>query len=305
MNNYKNKGLREYLLSIPPEKIKLENEKAIKETDRQHKQFINYLNKGKCYMCKHSLNSFKENEPCLHWLLLPDGIKKRKLLDFLNSGIGIYRVQTYLRWLSNSELFMGKINDLKEDKPDNVFLLETIRYRNLEWTLQIGKTDLEGHSGKNFGSSPHYHIQILKNDKIFMKFNDFHIGLSDDDLFWIACKDEASDLVFKNTSFTASLSAIFDFCDKGFAKNIDDSLSVVPDESQSVINRQTLIKSSPDNPISMDLIIKASKESEKTKEPIGRILSRYQECKDMKFTTVLEPSDNIPELKKRKQRKSK
>jgi len=304
MNKYNTKKIHDFILGIPQDIIQKNNELQILESKKQHDQFTNYFKKHNCYLCKHSLNSYNENVPCLHWLLLPDNMKKRNLLNFLNSGIDFFSVQTYLKWIANTEFFMRNINDLKEKAPNNVFLLETIKYKNIEWTLSIGKTDLEGHQNSEYGKSPHYHIQILKNNKSIIKFNDCHIPLSDDDLFTIACMQEASDITLNKTPFTDSITDIKAMCDQGYSNDMDAILRTVDDKTEAIINRQTLIEASPNNPISGELIYEAIQENKKTKEPIGRILTRKLQSNNVKIATTLSPSENIPELKKRTQRKN-
>lgn len=301
MNPYRSKYLRGLLKSIPKSKIDYENKKQEEEAKEIYKKFITNFNRGKCYFCCHSLNSFVKNDPCFHWLLLPDGIVKKDLINYLSSGISFYRLESYLRWVANVDFFIGNINDLEQDKPNNDFIIETIKYKNIEWTLHIGLTDLEGHERSAIANKPHYHIQILKNDKSYVKFNDVHIPLSDHDLFTFECSKQAGDIFKISHAYGEGISLLEEAARDGWLDKFDEISKNIDDPSKATIHRSTMISTLPGKKISSDLLADAIEESQKTKEPIGRILSRLDS--ELQIETILEPSENIPEMKKRSQRK--
>lgn len=61
---------------------------------------------------------------------------------------------------------MTNINDLSEETSDSSFLETTIKYKNIEWSFSIGKTDKEGHQTAKIGDKPHYHLQMKVDNQI-------------------------------------------------------------------------------------------------------------------------------------------
>lgn len=59
----------------------------------------------------------------------------------------------------------------------------TIKYKNIEWTLTYGQSDLDGHKDSQNANFPHFHLQMLVDELPFIRFNDFHIPFSKEDLF--------------------------------------------------------------------------------------------------------------------------
>jgi hypothetical protein len=53
------------------------NSRALKHAENEAKAFSADFSAGKCHVCGEALSSFNKNEPCLHWLLKPEGFEKR------------------------------------------------------------------------------------------------------------------------------------------------------------------------------------------------------------------------------------
>lgn len=174
--------IRSFLESISPERVDEFNKKNLIKEAIEHAEFLSAFRKGCCYICGMKLSYFNESEKCLHWFLLPEGIKKKHFMGYLSEKIGFFQLDIYLRWVANTDERIKNINDLKNEKQDGKLVETTIRYNNLEWSFNYGKTDLEGHKGSRNGNFPHFHLQILQDDSPFIRFNDCHIPFSEIDL---------------------------------------------------------------------------------------------------------------------------
>ena len=244
------------------------------------------------------MDDFIVSKPCFHWFTYPKGIKKKYFKNYLKNPIGFFRIDSYFRWLANTEKPLGNINDLKEETSNSSFLETTYKYKNIEWAFSIGKTDIEGHQNSNFGDKPHYHIQMKVDNRIFLKFNDYHIPFTDEDLFTIELFEQAGDRVIKTNSYGHGMSSLED---EGNLEIFDDEMTITDDFDNATINRQTMIQAPEGETISGELIQKALEESRRTKKPIGKIMQRLM--KDSKITTVLSPGDGVPKMSKRNGKK--
>lgn len=157
------------------------NEAEVRRANAQHQEFQDRFRTGKCYLCVQSLDTFEVERPCIHWLLKPVGFKKWNF-KAITEKYGFLQIEAFLRWVASEEAFARNINDLREESSGKV-IEQTIRYNRFEWSFSCAESDYSGH-GRKFGESqkPHYHFQMRENGKVFIKFNDFHILFSEDDL---------------------------------------------------------------------------------------------------------------------------
>lgn len=298
MNPYKDKNLKKFLNSIPQEEIDKQTQLQDEENKRVYKEFIENLNIGKCFICNEQMNSFVENKPCFHWFTNPKGIKKKFFEPYLKNPIGFFKLDSYFRWLANSENFITNINDLKDETSSTSFLETTYKYKNIEWAFSIGYTDKEGHPNAQVGAEPHYHIQMKVDNFVFLKFNDFHIPFSDEDLFNLELFEQAGDIVKWEHSHGVGIGILED--EK--ALEIIDNISTIAENVENAIfNRQTFVEAPEGQTISGELIQQAINESKQTKQPIGKILQRL--LTDAKITTIITPSDVVPNMTKRSGKK--
>ncbi len=244
------------------------------------------------------MDTIDESRPCFHWFTYPKRIKKKYFKNYLKSPLSYFRLECYFRWLANTETPIGQINDLKDETSKTSFLESTIKYKNIEWAFSIGHTDKEGHAGSKAGEVPHYHLQMKVDGRVFLKFNDYHIQFPDEDLFTLEMMDQAGDLLQLGHSFGEGIGIIEN---EENLQLIDDAMTIAEDETTAPFNRQTLIEAPEGQTISGELIQKATEESKKTKEPIGKILQRY--LKDAKVTTIIGPGDGVPKMTKRSRKK--
>lgn len=298
MNPYKNKDLKKFIEAIPQDEIDRQTRLQDEENKRVYKEFIDGLNKGDCFLCGEKMNSFDISKPCFHWLTYPNGIKKKYFEKYLSNPIGFFRLDSYFRWLANTEKPIGNINDLKDETSKTSYLETTYKYKNIEWAFSVGYTDKEGHENSNIGENPHYHIQMKVDDRVFLKFNDFHIPFSDEDMFTIEMFEQAGDKVKWGHSFGHGIGILED---EENLEIIDDALTVTDDYENAPFNRQTLIQAPEGQTISDEIIQQAIEESKRTKKPIGKILQRL--LSDANITSIISPGDGVPKMTKRSGKK--
>lgn len=298
MNPYSKIDFKKKLESISPEVIKRQNLIQQQETDKIYKKFIRALKKGKCFLCYMKMDKFDISKPCLHWFTYPKGIKKKHFENYLNSPLSFFRLDSYFRWLANTEVPIGNINDMKQDTSETSFLETTIKYKNIEWAFSIGHTDKEGHQTSRIANKPHYHIQMKVNDMIFLKFNDYHIEFTDDDLFMLEAQKQ--DVLTFQQSYGTGMSIIED---EETLKFIDEYTTVPENENSAPFRRQTLIMAQPGKTIPGELIKKAIEESERTKIPVGKIMRKYLDSEGASINTVISPSENVTDMAKRSGKK--
>jgi hypothetical protein len=182
-DDIKQRGLAyaERLAGLSPEEQARENELARKQGNKEHKAFQEKFQAGQCWVCGDSLSAFVPDKPCPHWLLKPEGFGKEHF-EPITKKFGLVKLEHYLRWVANEEAFAKNINDLSDEGTGKLVEL-TIKYKNLRWSFSCGATDLTGHDGGGEHSKrPHWHFQMYVDDKPFIRYNDFHVALSEQDI---------------------------------------------------------------------------------------------------------------------------
>src|ERR1017187_5621749 len=172
MNPYRNKDLRKFIESIPKGEIERQNHLQDERNKHVHNEFITALKTNKCFLCGKQMDTFDELKPCFHWFTYPTGIRKKHFEKYLDKPLCFFQLESYFRWLANTENPIGNINDLKDETSKTSYLEITIKYKNIEWAFSIGHTDKEGHTNSQVGYIPHYHLQMKVDNRIFLKFND-------------------------------------------------------------------------------------------------------------------------------------
>lgn len=148
------------------------------QNEQDFQSLCDGLNKGICYLCGKALDDC--SEPCFHWLLNPK-IKKKELRKLFEKPISIIKLYTYLTWVANSDTPLININDITADTLPNKMFEATIKYKDFEWSFSLGKTD---YNAEHYGKS-HYHLQAKKNSFVYIKYNDFHIECTPEDMLMI------------------------------------------------------------------------------------------------------------------------
>ena len=95
---------------------------------RVYKEFTDGLKIGKCFLCGGQMNSFEEGRPCFHWFTYPTGIRKKLFENYLKNPIGFFQLDSYFRWLANTEKPIANINDLKDETSSTSYLETCLLY---------------------------------------------------------------------------------------------------------------------------------------------------------------------------------
>ena len=293
MNKYNQLDLNKILDNIPREFIEKQNQLIEEENDRVFNDFIQNLEVGKCFMCKEKMNSFIPDKPCFHWFAYPNGIKKKNFESYLSNPIGFFKLDCYFRWLANTDRFFCNINDFKNETSLTSQIETTYKYQNIEWAISIGNTDLEGHENASIGKYPHFHIQMKVDDRIFLRFNDFHIPLSDSDLLEFELRNQLSDRYDTDYSYGIGMGFLED---PNNLEAVYESQYIDFEKEDGVIRLRTLIKAPEGEFLSGDKILEAYEISKKTNEPVGKILKRLLPEAD--FLTVMSPNNGIEKIKR-------
>lgn len=289
--------IRNYLKSLPASFINDSNEKQILESKKEYKEFLRAFEKGCCYICGMKLSYFNESEKCLHWFLLPDGIRKKHFKEYLKEPIGFFQLDSYLRWVANLDGGFKNINDLSNDNPDGKIEETTIRYNDIEWSLNYGKNDLSGHIGSQNSDFPHFHLQIIKAGKPFIRFNDCHIPFSDFDQFMIeAIKNE--DLIEHHRLFGDGISVLED---EDKLKIINDEMVPCDSDESATFHSSTFFMLPENKTITLGEYLELK---DKAKEK-GVTLRKYMEIErpDISLYTEISPGSGVVEKKGRNKRK--
>lgn len=166
----------------------------VERTVEEHKKFLTAFEAQECYICGKPLSSFSKKTPCLHWLLKPKGFKKNDL-PAVAERFGFFQMQTYLRWVANTQAFAKNINDLVEEGTGSKLIELTIKYRALEWSFSCAPSDYEGHQASQHAKYPHYHFQMRIDRRPFINFSNFHVSFHEGDILSLEAKRRLPEIV--------------------------------------------------------------------------------------------------------------
>lgn len=287
------KSFSKFIKEIPTHLKEEADMKNLMQHKEEYKRFLLSLEKEECYICNKSLKTISRSTPCLHWLLRQCKMKKKDF-PLIVEKFNYFQINSYLRWVANSESFQKNINDMKYEKTDKKVIQHTIRWKNIEWSFECSHNDLAGHGGHiNY---PHYHFQMTLNGYVFINYNGFHNKFKEQDLAYIYAMLDGNELSFGP-----------------FGSGMEDALKVKPkvilenstiledgESNDGAFSFQTIIQDS--NGIDGDLIQDAIDESRKTKKPFALTLDKYLD-KTTSVKTIISPSDNIPQIAKRTEHK--
>ena len=177
-NRYSNIDFKKTFESLDEETIKTQTDAWNKQNEQDFKNLCEGLKNNTCYLCGKHIDDC--SVPCFHWLLNPK-IKKKELRKLFEKPISITKLYTYLTWVANSDTPFININDISADTLPNKMFEATIKYKDFEWSFSLGKTD---YNAEHYGKS-HYHLQAKKNGFVYIKYNDFHIECTPEDMLMI------------------------------------------------------------------------------------------------------------------------
>lgn len=286
-------SIRDFLKNIPKEEIERKNQEQLRENEEMFKDFQEAYKKDCCALCGNKLDYFNEYEQCFHWFTLPSGIKKKHFKDYLNNPIGYSKLESYFRWMASLLAPLININDLSDEMTESKLREVTVKFKNIEWSLNYGQTDLDGHKDSKNANFPHFHIQVLVDNRPFIRFNDFHIPFSKVDLFDFKLREEAGDLIDFRHSEGEGMSFIED------PKNLielDNIMKVAEDQSNAAFNTRSMITMPEGQTMSGDIA-----ESMETKIPVRKLIEKYYS--EAKIITEVRPGEAVPKMKKRNKMK--
>lgn len=297
LNSKNINDFKEYLQNLSPEFIEEKNKEELDENKKMFEEFEDAYSKNCCFLCGNKLDYFAPSETCFHWFLKPTGIKKKHFKNYLSEPIGFFRLESYLRWAATMDKFIKNINDLESETSKSKLKEITIKYKNIEWSLTYGKTDLEGHLGAKNAEFPHFHIQMFVDGNPFIRFNDFHIPFSKEDLLHIKLMKEANDIIDFQYDQGPGMSVLED---EELLNEIDKVVQVSDNMDTAMFYNQTMVSMPEGETMSGDLIYKVFKESKETKVPIRHLMKKY--FPNANIVTQVEPADGVPEKKRRNKR---
>lgn len=290
--------IRKFVESLTPEEIEEGNKQQLEENQRVYQKFKAAYLKGNCSLCNQSLNSFEESSPCFHWFLKPKGIKKRHFEKYLAQPIGFFQFDSYIRWIANLEVPLKNINDLKDEMNPAKITEYTVRYKNIEWSINIGKTDRQGHISSKNADFPHFHLQMTIDNFPFIKFNDFHIPLSDQDVFMLRLIEEVPDKILLKNTYGAGMSILED---KEFLEEVDGLMKRTDDWDNAPFHTSTLVQMPEGETMSEETLENIFKESKETGTPVRHLVKSYYP--EASIITEIRPGDGVPKISTRNKRK--
>lgn len=272
------------------------NDRARKIAEEDFKEFSNALRSRHCHLCKKSLSSFYIDQPCMHWLLRPDGLRKADLVKVFDKYL-YFQIQTYLRWLANSAEFARNINELPDEgSGDKVFEI-TIKYKKIEWAFCCSKSDFQGHPTTENAKHPHYHFQMRIDGRQFVNYSDFHLPLHEQDIVYFEAMQKNPGLLKGHTLYGEGMNDIMR----------DDTL-------KDIIKYSSTPKNPEDATFSFDTVIIADEGTTMSGEDIYRIweeakrkgvsfASLAHKMPNAKANIMVSPGEGVVEQAVRKGRK--
>jgi hypothetical protein len=275
------------------EEINRINQKNLENSEKEYNNFVFNFKNGKCSYCNEDLNFFNSHKPCFHWLLYPKGIKKEDF-GILLKNFDCFRLMSYLRWVANQGTPFMNINDLKIESKESRIFEVTIKYQNKEWTFCCSKCDLEGHDRFKF---PHYHFNMSIDGKRFINFHDFHLKLTDEDLFELDAHLGKNEKIKYHWGRGSGMQELMNLPKEELISSLRNS----EDNSKETFHLSNWIEAKPGESIDGNDIQDVIDESKKTGETFTSLARK--KLKDVSITTIISPGEGVVELKKRYSRR--
>ncbi len=272
---------------------------------RQYEELGDKLEQGLCCICGKPIRGFNPKNLCLHWLLKPKSIKKSDIANLL-SRAGFYRTNIYLRRVANSIDRIQNINDLESEDASKI-VEETISWKKLRWSFSCSHSDFKGHDNSKVGAKPHFHFAMWQDDLTFIRFNDFHINLKEEDLYFFKflISEQSGHNIYPYGA--EGMKMLFDWGLK--EENIDTFLKThesAENPENAALNKSTLLIADEGHNISGETIYQLTEKAKKEKTSIAyQIKNSPDLLSKATATTVISAGDGVPDLDTRNKRKKK
>lgn len=279
----------EFMKSFPQEEIDRVNAMQRKEAADQHAAFQEAFKVGRCIFCGEALTSFDRAKPCRHWLLKPEGVRKEHIQEICRLfSWGI--LENYLRWVANEEKFAQNINDLSDEGTGTLLEL-TIKYKTLEWSFSCSENDLKGHEGGGEHSKkPHFHFQMYVDGKPLVRYNDYHLPISEADArfleFMRANPGKVKRRIFGGTGMDEvfDTSSLDDIVRAGRSAKDEDDAATAPFKLDSFVVAE------PGTSISGEDIARLAEEAEAEGVTLS---SKLSQLKNVRVQTIISPGPGV------------
>lgn len=292
----RNAFVNKYLEDISDEELKKRSNEEYAKAEKDFKELKESLAEGKCSFCRNPISHFSDKKPCFHWLLKPNGFKKRHF-PLLYKKYSFRRMEAYLRWVANTDVPLKNINDLVEEKTSSKKIELTISYKDLEWSFSCSESDYSGHQNKQEGKEPHYHFQMKKAGNVIINYGGFHIPFHDEDFFSFALAEgKIPRLGYKHIHGAGMQELLDNFS----AEEILEQMIKADNEEDAQFHTSTLVEAEPGTTISGSDIADLVKEHKRTGIPMARLI---QKLSNVKETSYITPGPGVPELAKRTPRR--
>jgi hypothetical protein len=293
------KIVQNHLDKFPKDVLDKTNQKSLDEADKEYKEFLSCFKTGLCYICREKLDTFVKNKPCMHWLLKPKGFNK-KHFRLIYQEYNYFRIQAFLRWIANTEIIAGNINDLIEEKNPNKIFEYTIKYKNLEWSFSCSDNDLLGHTSSDCGQFPHYHFQMRINKKPFIDYSDFHIPFTEEDLFYLPIFLGKVKKAKYTNNYGAGMQEMIETIEPDTLLN---TMIKADNEIDSVYKIQTFIEAEPGKTLSGDELVELYKKSKELNIPVARLVKELKNVGSIR--TIISPGPRVPDQAGRRKNRKK
>lgn len=170
--------------SLPQDFVEQQQKVEDKRNTKDFQELCDSLKLEQCSLCGHPLDYCYETSPCFHVLLNPR-IKRKVRESLFSKPVSFFKLYSYLTWVANSNQPFTNINDIPCDTAGNLLFESTIRYKNIEWSFSLKKSDFEGHIDKKVGKISHYHFQMTADGNVVIPYNQTHIQFTPEDFFYI------------------------------------------------------------------------------------------------------------------------
>ena len=276
-------------------------EQQREQYDEEYSAFIEYYNRDECYLCGKSFKTISKLKPCLHWLLRQNKFKKKDFV-LVTEKYDFYSIAAFLRWVAYAESGVRNINNLKDESSEKKIFEVTIKWKNIEWTLDCSKNDFEGHKGSK-SNYPHWHFQMRTGSNQFINFSDYHILFSKDDQLKIVLEND-SDSGFLHT-FGPGGQGMQEHMDN-LAENPEEFIAEALSSSnpeEEVIHMQSIVKGAKGG-ISGKKINEALDMARNTGKTMGHCFREVlADDENISISTIVSPADSVPKIAKRTGRK--